>query len=121
MAVAALVGVDVRAGEAVPDAVTDAVAETEGDADGAATSGPPRRVLSATTRATTASSATPMKAIPLDDIGYRIVSPRALATSSTASAAVRLLSSRIGFTSAISMERSFPDAASISIASCASR
>ena len=51
----------------------------------------------------------------------RIVWPSALAMSSTASVAVRFSRSRIGFTSHTSIDRSLPEDASISIASCTSR
>ena len=50
-----------------------------------------------------------------------IVAPSALATSSTAVAAVVFSRSRIGFTSTTSSERAMPDSATSSIARCASR
>ena len=50
-----------------------------------------------------------------------IVAPSALATSSTAVAAVVFSRSRIGFTSTTSSERALPDSATSSIARCASR
>ena len=60
---------------------------------------------------------------PLEAWGpdQRIVWPSALAMSSTARDAVRFSRSRIGFTSHTSIDRSLPEDASISIASCTSR
>ena len=55
------------------------------------------------------------------DRGQRIVLPRALATSSTASCAVAFSRSRIGFTSTTSSEPTSPDSATSSSARCASR
>jgi len=52
---------------------------------------------------------------------YRIRAPKALAASSTASAAVAFSRSRMGLTSTISNEPSRPDSATSSIARCASR
>ena len=66
--------------------------------------------------------ATRRGARPLDERrAQRIVLPRALATSSTASCAVAFSRSRIGFTSTISSDPARPDSATSSSARCASR